>query len=83
MSYKITIVNNENGETVANEENAIAIIGAISSKKSTQTLGLTECNSIKLAIALHRVKQIEEKLLEKYPAVKALLEAIELFPDED
>ena len=78
MSYKITIINNENGEVIANEENAVAIVGAIGNEDTTHALGLTECNGKQLFCALSAVEKVKKGLLENHPEIELMLMIKEL-----
>lgn len=49
MSFKVTITNNKNGEVIVNEENAVAIVGAVANKQNIAKIGLTDCNTLYLA----------------------------------
>lgn len=51
MSYKITITNNETGEILLNNENAVAIVGGISDETRAAQFVHVDCNEIRLACA--------------------------------
>lgn len=74
MSFKVTIINNENGEVLVNEENAVAIIGSITNKDSARGVGFTDCNAIQLAHAVSTAKKSINKLIEDKPFVEFLSE---------
>lgn len=65
MSFKITIINNEDGEVLVNEENAVAIIGAVTTKKHTASLGYTSCDAMELANAVCGADKAKDSILKK------------------
>lgn len=79
MSYKITIIDNENGEVFLNEENAKAIIGAIASEEGVHCVSHVKCNGLELLAALEGTDRAKDTLLKKHPelqmpyALKALM----------
>ena len=48
MSYKITITNNETGEILVDNDNAVAIVGAISDEEKVGQMCFTNCNPLTL-----------------------------------
>lgn len=83
MSFKITIINNEDGEVLVNEENAVAIIGAVTTEEHTACLGYTSCNAMELANAVRGADNAKDSILKKSPMVKLLCELGELAKNED
>lgn len=73
MSFKITIINNENGEVLANEENAVAIVGAITNEEATAQMAFVNCDTIKLANAIHYAEGVTSKIRGETPKLNLLL----------
>lgn len=73
MSFKVTIINNENGEVLVNEENAGAVIGAVETEKDVCCLGFTECNIVQLAQAVEGAQNAIKTLMETKPAIELFL----------
>ena len=73
MSYKITITNNETGAVLVNEENAVAIIGAIGNEQGTRSVGFAACDAISLGDAILVAEDIISKIKREVPGVDALL----------
>lgn len=71
MSYKITIVDNENGNVLLNEENAKAIIGAVTNDEHTACLGFTACKANDFLNALFGVDAAKDALLKNNPKIEA------------
>lgn len=74
MSYTIKIVNNEDGEVVIDENNALAIIGGIGAEKGEHLIGFTDCNSFKLAGTIFAAQKTIATLLKQTPEVKMLVQ---------
>lgn len=74
MSYKITITNNKNGEVVVNEENAVAIVGAVTNKQETAKIGFTDCNTLYLANSILGAETVISEIKNEVPAVDLLLQ---------
>ena len=62
MSFKITITDNKNGEVILNEKNAVAIIGAVTTKEKTSGLGYTKCNAFEIIEAICGAESVISKL---------------------
>ena len=62
MSYKITITNNKNGEIIVNEENAVAIVGAIGNEQGTRSIVFTDCDAISLGDAISAAEDVISRL---------------------
>lgn len=75
MSYKVTITNNETGEVLINEENAVAIVGAIGNEIGTHSIGFTACNAISIGNAILAAEDIISQLKTE-PGIKLVLELI-------
>ena len=82
MSFKITITNNENGEVLLDDENAVAIIGAVVNGEHTAVLGYTNCQGNDLMNAVMGVDQARDAILDNNPMAKLLYGLKELMPDE-
>lgn len=74
MSYKITITNNKNGEVLVNEENAVAIVGAVAIKQDIAKVGFTDCNTLYLANAILAAETVISEIKNEVPAVDVLLQ---------
>lgn len=74
MSYKVTITNNENGEVIVNEENAVAIVGAVANKQNTAKIGFTDCNTLYLANAILGAETVISEIKNEVPIVDVLLQ---------
>lgn len=73
MSYKVTVTNNENGKVLIDEENAVAIVGAIGNEQGTRSIGFTACNAISLGDAISAAEDVISQLKTE-PRVKLVLE---------
>lgn len=73
MSYKVTIINNENGKVLIDEENAVAIVGAIGNEQGTRAIGFTDCDAISLWEAISVAEHIISRL-KTDPRVKLVFE---------
>lgn len=83
MSFKITIINNETGETILEREDAAAIIGAVTTEKETAVLGFTNCNGGELLCALKGNDKARDAILNANPIAKLLYDVAKAMPDED
>lgn len=72
MSYKITIIDNDDGKVLVDESEAIAIIGACSNNEETAQVGFAKCNAIILAQALDAAHEAIEKIESKSPHLTIL-----------
>lgn len=72
MSYKITIVDNDNGNILLDEENAKAIIGAVTNDEHTACLGYTDCKANDFLNALCGVDDVKDALLKNNPKIGAM-----------
>ena len=57
MSFKIKITNNESGEVLVNEENAVAVIGALAVENGTAEIGFCACNTFDVCRTLSAAKK--------------------------
>ena len=73
MSYKITITNNETGAVLVNEENAVAIIGAIGNEQGTRSIGFTACDAISLRDAISAADGIISKIKREFPIAECVI----------
>ncbi len=69
MSYKVTIINNENNEVLLDLSDARAIIGAVSEEEGTHCLGFTNCNGGILLSTLDGVDTAKDSILKNSPEV--------------
>ena len=74
MSYKVTITNNENGKVLVDDENAVAIVGAIGNVQGTCSIGFIDCDAISLRDAISEAEDIISKIKNEVPAVDVLLQ---------
>ena len=72
MSFKITIINNENGDVLVNEENAVEIIGEVKNKEETACLGFTSCNGIQLLEVVEGNDKAKREILNNSPHIKLM-----------
>lgn len=70
MSFKITIINNDNGEVIASEENAKAIIGAIIGEEHTNSFAFTSCTSMEMLCCIEGVDKAKKSLFKKEPKLE-------------
>ena len=73
MSFKVTITNNETGAVLVNEENAVAIVGAIGNGQGTHSIGFTACDAISIGDAILAAEDVISQLKPE-PRVKLVLE---------
>ena len=73
MSFKVTITNNETGAVLVNEENAVAIVGAIGNGQDTRSIGFTACDAISIGSAILAAEDVISQLKPE-PRVKLVLE---------
>ena len=78
MSYKITITNNKTGEILADEDNAVAIVGAIADEKKVAQIYLASCNALTLASVIHGAEDIISLIKRESPEVDASLRFMEV-----
>ena len=74
MSYKVTITNNKNGKVIVNEENAIAIVGAVVNTQDIVEIRLTDCNTFYLANAIIGAENVISEIKNQTPQVDVLLQ---------
>lgn len=80
MSFTITIKNNENGEVLVNEKNAVAIIGAFESDDGhTGEIAFCSCGTLKIVSAIMAAKKAINRVIsadEKIAFVAKIAEEI-------
>jgi hypothetical protein len=76
MSYKIIIIDNDDNNVVINENNAKAIIGAVSAEKGVHCLGLIDCKTDEFLSTLKGVDKATDELLKDKPQI-GLLHSLE------
>ena len=74
MSYKITVTNNETGEIVVYNENAVAIIGAITDENKTSCILFTYCDVPNLACTVDGAESVISRIKREVPEIKARLQ---------
>ena len=72
MSFKITITDNTDGKVLVNEENAIAIIGAIANGKNIRNIGFISCNAVNLEKTINEAEEVISKIKNEHPEVEVL-----------
>ena len=82
MSFKITITNNENGEVLFDDDNAVAIIGSVVNGEHRSVLGYTDCKVNDLMNAIMGVDEARDAVFDKNPMAKLLYGLKELMSDE-
>lgn len=83
MSYKITITNNETGAVLVNDENAVAIIGAIGNEKGARSIVFTVCDAISLNNAILATENVISKIKRKFPEIDESLRLIKIIGKKD
>ena len=83
MNFKITVTNNENGEVLVNEENAVAIIGAIESEQGTRGMGFISCDVISLGRAILAAENVISRTKRKFPEVDAPLRLMKIMEEKE
>ena len=83
MKFKVTITNNETGAVLVNEENAVAIIGAIESKQGTREIGFVSCGVISLGKAIFAAEDVISQAKRKWPEVDASLRLMKIMEEEE
>ena len=78
MNYKITITNNETGEILMDNENAVAIVGAITDEEKTMEIGFINCNALNLAGAVIGAESVISQIKRESPEVEVLLQLKEI-----
>lgn len=78
MSFTITIKNNENGEVLANEENAVAIIGAFSTENGTAQMGFCACNTFDICRTINAAKKSIRNVETADPKISAFSELFDM-----
>lgn len=73
MSYKILIVNNDDGNVVVDEKEARAIVGAVTYGEQSQALGLTDCTGLDLVCTIHAAEKTIDTITKENPDVAMLL----------
>lgn len=73
MSYKVLIINNEDNSVVLDEDNAVAIVGAISNGERTSVNAHTDSNAVDIAYAIYGARQAADELISRHPELKLLL----------
>ena len=81
MSFKVTITNNETGAVLVNEENAVAIVGAIGNGQGNRSIGFTACDAISIGSAISEAEDVISQL-KTDPRVKLVLELKALMDKE-
>jgi hypothetical protein len=75
-SFKITIIDNEDGSVLVDYDNAQAIIGAISANGGTHSIGYTACNAITLAQAIGGCQKVIAEFIEDHPELNFIAQMI-------
>lgn len=83
MSFKIQITNNENGEVLVNEENAVAIIGGYSTEKCSAEIAFVSCSTLPLCNAITSAKKTINRVQNTDKRISLALELIELLKEKE
>ena len=83
MSYKITITNNETGKILVDNDNAVAIVGAISDEEEVGQMWFSGCNRFVLARVIQEAEDIISKIKRELPEVDASLRLMETMEKMD
>ena len=78
MSYKITITNNKTGEILADNDNAVAIVGAIADEEKVAQMWFTSCNPLTLAKVIQGAEDVISQIKRELPEVDASLRLMEI-----
>ena len=78
MSYKITITNNKTGEILVDNDNAVAIVGAIADKENVGQMWFTSCNPLTLAKVIQGAEDVISQIKRELPEVDASLRLMEI-----
>ena len=70
MSYRVLIVDNDNGETIIDTNEAVAIVGSIADKTGAHGLGCTDCGMLELFATLTIAKKAIRDVEKDVPSVK-------------
>lgn len=79
MSFKIVITDNDNGNVLVNEENAVAILGSFTNKENTAQMGFCKCSSVKLACAVQGANEVIQMIKNENPEIELIAKLGELF----
>lgn len=77
MSCKITITDNKTGEILVDNDNAVAIVGAIADEENIGQMWFIRCNQFVLARVIQEIEDVISKIKRKFPEVDTLLRRIE------
>ena len=78
MSYKITITNNKTGEILVDNDNAVAIVGAIADEENVGQMWFTSCNPLTLAKVIQGAEDVISQIKRELPEVDASLRLMEI-----
>ena len=83
MSFKITIIGNDNGDVIFEEENAKAIIGGVTTDERTGCIVHTAGNRNHILNAVNGAEEAKKELFKADPLLGVLYALGKLVPDED
>lgn len=75
-SFKITIIDNNNGTVLCDEDNVSAIVGAFSTEEDTRSIGFTRCNPVTLAQAIGGAQKVIAEIVEEHPELNFIAQMI-------
>ena len=81
MSYKITITNNKTGEVLVDNDNAVAIVGAIADEEEIGQMWFSGCGQFVLARVIQEIEDVISKIKREIPEVNASLRFMENHKD--
>lgn len=73
MSFKITIVDNDNGQVIYKEDNAIAILGAVNNGESTCGMVNVKCSEGDIFCAVATTEEVLENVKKEHPNIEGAL----------
>ena len=73
MSYKITITNNETGKILVDNDNVVAIVGAIADEENIGQMWFSGCGSFVLARVIQEAEDVISKIKRELPNVDTSL----------
>lgn len=82
MSFKVTIINNENGDVLVHEENADVIIGSIHAGEGNRAMGFTAANAFAICESIRAAEAVSTELQQRNPELGMLLQFMDLMSDK-
>ncbi len=70
MSYKVTIINNENGDVLIDTHNADAVLGSVCYEGGVAEMGFISCSALTALCGIKAMDAVKENLIENIPQLK-------------